>query len=618
MTTSRPHGAGDAQANNRATARRLITRVLLSFGFLVLSVVASSACLWWLTTSRTRERLYFAVDLTPDEIIGLSSVLHELEPRLGMEIVLRYVPTDTQYFRLQQGASSWDLVAFDVDALDKFMRLQRSGGQEPLMKNLLDVGSKAARDTVSRDALDVKVRAPSAPTSTPLWIESLAVANRRTWAQRPGTPIRRELPPAAAVLHDAAAELILRAWNCKVRAGNNLSAACDLTSNRLLFMPLRLNTRISLYEKAAFEYQNGTPVRLNDLSPINPPMSLDALAEMGRRLATRRFESRSRAAQDHERSGPTQNEWSCVIVQGFPGKAAAVTVLEAFQGDEDVHGCVLVNRRAGGPPIVFACTQCGGRSCQHTRKARDVVASLVRVLCVTHGDALSASFDTSIDYFLSRKVDLVDNWTYSYKRIVENTIGSAPGTPHDGVGVYAGWQRRHVIGGDFLAVPQPPAPEVTNDKPGWFGQVLARINASLKGPDKARKAVHLAALLLEKETQKKLAERLRWVPIRTDAFDALPDPLRTAVNEAMEDPIVRPYVDWDENERKLSELMSTISRLVAERLAWLRTVAPAKPDTRPGTIAGAIPAPVYPFADRAVFECFVDCIMSELAGEPGD
>ena len=54
-------------------------------------------------TQPQTEVLRFAVDLAPDEMLGFSTVLRELEPKLGMKVVLEYVSTDTQYLQLKKG-----------------------------------------------------------------------------------------------------------------------------------------------------------------------------------------------------------------------------------------------------------------------------------------------------------------------------------------------------------------------------------------------------------------------------------------------------------------------------------------------------------------------------------
>ena len=88
-------------------------------------------------TQPQTEVLRFAVDLAPDEMLGFSTVLRELEPKLGMKVVLEYVSTDTQYLQLKKGKGPCDLVAFDFELLRRFMSLDRSDGTPRIPLNLL-------------------------------------------------------------------------------------------------------------------------------------------------------------------------------------------------------------------------------------------------------------------------------------------------------------------------------------------------------------------------------------------------------------------------------------------------------------------------------------------------
>ena len=66
---------------------------------------------------------------------------------------------------------------------------------------------------------------------------------------------------------------------------------------------------------------------------------------------------------------------------------------------------------------------------------------------------------------------------------------------------------------------------------------------------------------------------------------------------------MRPYEEnWEQEQRKLSNLMSTIAQEVNERLARL------KKDRQ---------ALCHAFFDEAVFDCFVGCLMSQLVDGPG-
>ena len=88
---------------------------------------------------------------------------------------------------------------------------------------------------------------------------------------------------------------------------------------------------------------------------------------------------------------------------------------------------------------------------------------------------------------------------------------------------YRGWRgpqgEVHVLGGDVLAVP--------------------------KGAPHPVEAVKLIELLLEKETQKKMLSRLRWLPVRFDAYEGVsPElaPYFKAVNETLSFAVLRPNV----------------------------------------------------------------------------
>jgi hypothetical protein len=84
-----------------------------------------------------------------------------------------------------------------------------------------------------------------------------------------------------------------------------------------------------------------------------------------------------------------------------------------------------------------------------------------------------------------------------------------------------GWQGRHVLGGDVLAIPK------NNPRP--------------------RLAARLLELLIKKNIQRARAGRLRWIPVRDEVFDAFPRELLPAIRPALEDVVVRPIggpLEW--------------------------------------------------------------------------
>ncbi|MGE3821759.1 MAG: extracellular solute-binding protein, partial [Isosphaeraceae bacterium] len=94
--------------------------------------------------------------------------------------------------------------------------------------------------------------------------------------------------------------------------------------------------------------------------------------------------------------------------------------------------------------------------------------------------------------------------------------------------VYPGWQQAHVLGGELLAIP--------------------------RGAPNPRCAARLIDLLLSTRAQRALAEKLRWVPARVDAHDALPPELAAAVRAALARAVVRPpTTDWANLERGLTQ-----------------------------------------------------------------
>jgi len=191
-----------------------------------------------------------------------------------------------------------------------------------------------------------------------------------------------------------------------------------------------------------------------------------------------------------------------VAIQGYPGPATAVTVFEFV-------------RAAGGDPTSL--------DDSGSREAFDSLQKLEPYLAHQYTET---RFDTANEFLIDDVVYLVCNWTYGIKIIIEDRGKKE-------IKAYRGWRgpqgEVHVLGGDVLAMP--------------------------KGAPHPTKAVRLIELLLEKETQRKMLSRLRWLPVRFDAYDGVsPElaPYFKAVNESLSFAELRPNVPtWPMVERQL-------------------------------------------------------------------
>ena len=54
------------------------------------------------------------------------------------------------------------------------------------------------------------------------------------------------------------------------------------------------------------------------------------------------------------------------------------------------------------------------------------------------------------ELLIDGRIDLACNWTYAYRKVIEEA-------GRTDIGVYPGWQRAHVLGGEVLAVPRGAA-----------------------------------------------------------------------------------------------------------------------------------------------------------------
>jgi trehalose transport system substrate-binding protein len=179
-----------------------------------------------------------------------------------------------------------------------------------------------------------------------------------------------------------------------------------------------------------------------------------------------------------------------VAIQGYPGPATAVTVFEFIMA-------------AGGDPMSL-----------DDSGSRAAFAFLQKLEPYLAHQYVETRFDTANEFLIDEEVYLVCNWTYGIKIVVEDAGKNE-------IKAYSGWRgpqgEVHVLGGDVLAVP--------------------------KGAPNANKAVKLIELLLEKDTQKEMLSRLRWLPVRFDAYEGVsPElaPYFEAVNEALSFAVLRP------------------------------------------------------------------------------
>ena len=179
-----------------------------------------------------------------------------------------------------------------------------------------------------------------------------------------------------------------------------------------------------------------------------------------------------------------------VAIQGEPGAATAVTLFEFV-------------RAAGGDPLTL-----------DDDGATDAVTFLQRLESYLAPEYKETTFNTANEFLIDDVVYLVDNWTFGIGVVVEDAGKKE-------IKAYSGWSgpkgEVHVLGGDVLAVP--------------------------KGAAHSDTAIKLIKLLLSKETQQTMLSRLRWLPVRLDAYDGVPPeiaPYFEAVREAIARAEARP------------------------------------------------------------------------------
>lgn len=181
-----------------------------------------------------------------------------------------------------------------------------------------------------------------------------------------------------------------------------------------------------------------------------------------------------------------------VAIQGHTGPAAAVTLFEFV-------------RAAGGDPLTL--------DDDGSREAVAFLQELAPYLAPQYPDT---QFDTANELLIDDQVYLVDNWTFG--------IQAAVVSPEKWeIKAYSGWNgpkhERHVLGGDVLAVP--------------------------KGAPNADLAIRLMELLVSKEIQQAMRDRLSWMPVRVDAYEGVDSklaPYFDAVRDAFVGAEIRPTV----------------------------------------------------------------------------
>jgi trehalose transport system substrate-binding protein len=207
------------------------------------------------------------------------------------------------------------------------------------------------------------------------------------------------------------------------------------SEGRYYFAPFRANVKIVFYNKNKF------------VDGLKPPKTWDDLLDVGRVF---------KESEDVGR----------VAIQGYPGKACAVTVYEFVKA-------------AGGNPCTL--------DDKESKKAFKFMQELKEYLLTEHAEV---TFNTANELLIDEDVYLVSNWPYTIKVVVEDFKMSE-------IKAYSGWSgpagEFHVLGGDVLAIP--------------------------KGARRPELAIKLIELLVSKPTQEELASRLRWPPVREDAYD---------------------------------------------------------------------------------------------------
>jgi hypothetical protein len=199
-----------------------------------------------------------------------------------------------------------------------------------------------------------------------------------------------------------------------------------------------------------------------------------------------------------------------VAIQAHPGKAAAVTVFEWVTAME-------------GEPLTLA--DAG------TQQAFTYLWNLAPFLAP---ESSTIQFDTANNVLITDKVSMVDNWPFGIKVVMGDFkkahIKVTPGVE----------KSAHVLGGDVLAIPRgAPHPE-------W--------------------AIPLIEQLVAKQTQRALAEKLFWPPVRADVYAELSakpgmKEYFGVIQTALQTAVMRPITPgWSLIEEVLSDALQEVLR----------------------------------------------------------
>lgn len=183
-----------------------------------------------------------------------------------------------------------------------------------------------------------------------------------------------------------------------------------------------------------------------------------------------------------------------------------------------------------------------------SKRAFEFLQSLAREGLLTR-ESFFAKHDTEIEYLEEGRSWLAENWSVTSAKL------AGAGRLDDFV-VYAGWQGRHVIGGDVLGIP-----------------------AYVTGKER-QAAADLARFLMSREAQAFLVDRNAWPAIRNDAYpatDGRDDTLR-AVEEALQTGWYRPIERyWADVTKAMNQAVERIVRqsepvevVLDELHAWVK------------------------------------------------
>jgi ABC-type glycerol-3-phosphate transport system substrate-binding protein len=157
-------------------------------------------------------------------------------------------------------------------------------------------------------------------------------------------------------------------------------------------------------------------------------------------------------------------------------------------------------------------------------------------------ESKNIQFDTANNFLIANKVSMVDNWTYGIKVVMgvhqKQNIKVTRGLP----GSF------HVLGGDVLAIPTGISKE------------------------RVERAIKLIEQLVAKETQRALAEKLFWAPVREDVYAELyaqkgmTEEYFRVIREVLRDAAIRPITPyWDIVQEVLSEALREVLKQAPAR-----------------------------------------------------